>query len=683
MAGMLLLGSALAGPTGRSTLVGFDNGNSTFSFINYMKSWVGPISPPAFSSGALNSNGFPEGTLSANMGGLVPLPANTQGQTCFFRWTGTLGQIEFQFGALVTVGGGFVQGGGAGGNSATFFGGTNGYVEFTVTQSPYPSSLNIFFVSGVASTGLVSMDFGLLANKAAIDAGKVLNPDLINVVKSLNPATIRTMTWANNAGQDVLTNPKFSYQTPVTAISYVQTRYIAEANAGVIGNTGSAYSCGSYPDMPVTWTDKEVFQGTVTNPNTVLTVTGAANNGSGLIRLQMASTASLSTNQLVSFNGYNYNGVGGDGLGAWKITVIDATHIDLATSYPSGVPSVFATTFSTNGSLSTATINVGSRGAKLLSGAGGIPFVSGTLASGVGTFVYDATLDQALYKAGGLDCYVPLAVHIAACNELNMNLWYNIPTMIDDASVTSMVQLVTANLNSNLSWYPEYSNETWNPNFVQFFYCWQMAVANSLPDNVSGSVQQNYSFSGLRTRQIMANVTSTWLAAGKPQSRLKRVMACQAFGNTGLFNTYKFKGNDLAAFGGGSPYNVAPNRPIDYCDTISFAPYAQGAQFNTVYSADASGASDYANMTAAADLYATGTAPNIATALAMVDTDFRSTTVDPSVPPSNGNLFFYGNTTGNGGNGVYYGWESVRAGYDGARPAGLPSLTCDPYEGSI
>lgn len=55
-------------------------------------------------------------------------------------------------------------------------------------------------------------------------------------------------------------------------------------------------------------------------------ITGAANNGSGLIRLAMASTASFTTGDQVyvqSVNGtYEANGV-------WIITVVDGTHIDL------------------------------------------------------------------------------------------------------------------------------------------------------------------------------------------------------------------------------------------------------------------------------------------------------------------------------------------------------------------
>jgi hypothetical protein len=61
-----------------------------------------------------------------------------------------------------------------------------------------------------------------------------------------------------------------------------------------------------------------------------LAITGAANNGSGLIRISVASTATLATGQIVSISGV----VGTVEANAekWKVTVIDGTHFDLVGS---------------------------------------------------------------------------------------------------------------------------------------------------------------------------------------------------------------------------------------------------------------------------------------------------------------------------------------------------------------
>jgi hypothetical protein len=61
-----------------------------------------------------------------------------------------------------------------------------------------------------------------------------------------------------------------------------------------------------------------------------IAITGAVNNGSGQIRLTVASTAILSSGQIVSISGV-VGTVEANGE-HWKITVIDGTHIDLAGS---------------------------------------------------------------------------------------------------------------------------------------------------------------------------------------------------------------------------------------------------------------------------------------------------------------------------------------------------------------
>ena len=64
-------------------------------------------------------------------------------------------------------------------------------------------------------------------------------------------------------------------------------------------------------------------------PGTIA-ITGAANNGSGLIRITVASTATLATNQIIAISGVA--GTVEANAENWKITVIDATHIDLVGS---------------------------------------------------------------------------------------------------------------------------------------------------------------------------------------------------------------------------------------------------------------------------------------------------------------------------------------------------------------
>lgn len=62
------------------------------------------------------------------------------------------------------------------------------------------------------------------------------------------------------------------------------------------------------------------------NINPALTVTGAANNGVGLIRLTIASTATFATGQVKKVSGVTGTT---EANGVWTITVVDSTHIDL------------------------------------------------------------------------------------------------------------------------------------------------------------------------------------------------------------------------------------------------------------------------------------------------------------------------------------------------------------------
>lgn len=78
---------------------------------------------------------------------------------------------------------------------------------------------------------------------------------------------------------------------------------------------------------------RNTLPGTDPNAVTYRTVTNAQNNGNGLIRLTVATTNGMLTNQLVTVQD-----VGGISAasGNWKITVINATQIDLQSSVFSG-----------------------------------------------------------------------------------------------------------------------------------------------------------------------------------------------------------------------------------------------------------------------------------------------------------------------------------------------------------
>jgi hypothetical protein len=77
-----------------------------------------------------------------------------------------------------------------------------------------------------------------------------------------------------------------------------------------------------------------------------LAITGAANNGTGLIRIAVPATATLTTGQIVGITTM----VGTtEANGNWMITVIDGTHFDLTKNFNTGAPSAFVNAYVSGG----------------------------------------------------------------------------------------------------------------------------------------------------------------------------------------------------------------------------------------------------------------------------------------------------------------------------------------------
>jgi hypothetical protein len=77
-----------------------------------------------------------------------------------------------------------------------------------------------------------------------------------------------------------------------------------------------------------------------------MAITGTANNGSGLIRISVASTSTLATG-----SNYAIDGVGGtiEANGNWKISVISGTTFDLITNNDTGAPSAYVNAWTSGG----------------------------------------------------------------------------------------------------------------------------------------------------------------------------------------------------------------------------------------------------------------------------------------------------------------------------------------------
>lgn len=291
------------------------------------------------------------------------------------------------------------------------------------------------------------------------------------------------------------------------------------------------------------------------------------------------------------------------------------------------------------------------------------PVIGGIGANAFETLTYDQTLNKWLYLAGPVNRGVPLPIIVALANLLNVDLWYNCsPHMADNC--TDAGTYIYNNLNQNLTFFGEVGDEWWN--FGQAVTTWANTRGATLGFN-AGNARQYQGFYALRVRQVMANLTTIW--AGRP-SKLKRILALMFSSTVATANMYRIQGADLCGTSCGNSsyqtlvgvdYNVAPNRPIDFSDGLSYAVYSNGAvlgAYTGTYavgdlSACSAPGTNSGGLQCAADNYALGTTASIAAALAWVDNDARQGT-------QNGAL---GGHTLLGLSALYSPWNTVAVSY--------------------
>src|SRR5205823_7580756 len=74
---------------------------------------------------------------------------------------------------------------------------------------------------------------------------------------------------------------------------------------------------------------------------------------------------------------------------------------------------------------------------------------------------------------------------IELCNELNADMWVNIPYLAQDDFTVNFAKMVRDNLRPGLKVYVEWSNEVWNPSPGFMTYQWamrQIGVSPTAPD---------------------------------------------------------------------------------------------------------------------------------------------------------------------------------------------------------
>jgi len=243
---------------------------------------------------------------------------------------------------------------------------------------------------------------------------------------------------------------------------------------------------------------------------------------------------------------------------------------------------------------------------------GAMTFTIGRMAAGyigdgtVCTFTYNKLMqgwicssgDNNVQTAVALNSGPPLEFYGEFCSRTNMGMWHNIPITSSATTiyntVLNLAQQMYGGKPAIKALALEWGNETW--------------LGLKAPTRSMGAALgfrsdagADYSFHGLRTLQMAQQATAAWAAAGRSRSELRIVNATQ-FGNltagtSSASYLFRWNGGELNCSGSGTNvtikafgdlgvgplttnFSASPNRPIDWCDWISIAPYWQGIQFN-------------------------------------------------------------------------------------------------------
>jgi hypothetical protein len=430
------------------------------------------------------------------------------------------------------------------------------------------------------------------SDQIAYNNGIFWTPEAVSLIKNLHPESIRPMGWnvvngsgTGGNGADTGTNVvNWGYRKQTTAFSFVDGSSFppgmrcggATSFCTITVSNGDLTAAAAADTNLSGWTDGEQIGGNVASQVGGLSITGMSAPG-GNCTFTVSSTAGMTAGQPVLIQ---LAGGATECNGRTTIqSVIDSTHFS--------TPASQTNAYTSGGIVGYQTLSITGKsgGAKLITncvgGAVGVLY-GDVITAGSGTFTYNSVLDSVLYCWHGISNAVPLEAQVQLANLVNANFWYNIPTWASNDFVTNTANTIYSNLNTNLKLIVEWANEIFNNVQGQTFYAAQMGTALGL---TTINAFDYSGFQSLRVRQINGNLlpASSWSAA---MSRLERLYCFQGGYPSTQFNADPMSGIALISPGttayqnyvGGSSvdYNTYPNRPIDFTESICYAPYITG-----------------------------------------------------------------------------------------------------------
>lgn len=544
------------------------------------------------------------------------------------------------------------------------------------------------FANGQTYSNFSNLVFCKLEHETFVDAGKQVDPDYTAQLKALGCKWLRTMDATGLQGN---WEQDWSARRSTSFIAWAAGTRNSNYYVGTITNSGSdAYTCsaptitstGAYkngeiiigvmsgnhstglPTLNVNGRGaKRVIQAGVNNDivipspagaagqsmaytftaswlpsgsvvltyvtQKIATISGAANNGSGKVRLTVDSSAGYTSDQQYLIAGVVGTTEANNSGNRQSVIVIDPTHIDLpginfSNAYvsggtvtpPFGDDTVSAGNLMANmsswfnqsarptngyvnfrsGAVYTLTQQKGAltisysgtptstlRTLPVLDGDGNPYFGTGTRTC---TFIYNYILDAWLVRIGGLIQSVPFEYYAELANDCNASIYHNWPILSSGRMVTSVTNFFRLNLNPGLRFGTEVGNEMWNFGLEPWAYAVSLGYHLGLGEAAKYDNGASYSYTAARTLQFADLSIAEWTISRPRKDHY--ILAMSAQWDIGSTDQYMLGGqfmNDptYLAYGGldgtagstnaASDYSAEANSLGSKIDGFGIAPY--------------------------------------------------------------------------------------------------------------